>query len=250
MLTFVKVMGIPFLSTKMNTLVDLLEQRMGQKKKTFLVTANPEIVMQTQKDDGYCKKVESANYVIPDGVGILLGAKIMGTPIPNRLAGFDLMLELFQLSAQKGYKIYLLGAEEDVLEDAVRLSIDKYPGIQIVGYRHGFCNVDDPALVEDMKACEPDMIFVGLGCPKQEDWIDQHLEQFDKGLFIGVGGSFDVLAGRVKRAPMFWQRLKLEWLYRLIQRPSRWRRMMAIPHFVLKIIKQRYLNRKNAPEQL
>jgi N-acetylglucosaminyldiphosphoundecaprenol N-acetyl-beta-D-mannosaminyltransferase len=240
LVTYVRVMDVPFLSTRMTNLVKLLDDRLRQKDKTFVVTANPEIVMASKKDESYFKTLQEATYVIPDGIGIVLGARLLGTPIVERLAGFDLMLHLFALAAEKGYRVYMLGAEEQVIEEAARRVKATYPNLELAGYHHGFITLEDDAVVEAIKATKPDIILVGLGFPKQEYWIHKNMNQFEKGLFIGVGGSFDVLAGVAKRAPLIWQKLKIEWLHRLLQNPSRWRRMLALPAFGVEVVKERF----------
>ncbi len=236
---FVEIMGIPFISTTMDSLIEQLDERLEAEKQTFLVTANPEILMAADRDQKYYKTIQSADFVIPDGIGILVGAKILGNSIAERLPGFDLTLGLFKLAAQKGYKIFMLGAQESTLKTAVQKVQDWHPGIQIVGYQHGYTDVNAPEVIEAIREADPDIVLVGLGFPKQEYWIDTHKATFKKGLFIGVGGSFDGIAGNMKRAPEIWRRLNVEWLYRLIQQPSRWRRMLALPAFVLKMGGQR-----------
>jgi N-acetylglucosaminyldiphosphoundecaprenol N-acetyl-beta-D-mannosaminyltransferase len=237
---FVRVMNVPFLNTRMSNLVELLDERLKQKEKTFVVTANPEIIMATKNDETYFKTLQEAHFVIPDGIGIVLGARLLGTPIVERLAGFDLMLHLFALAAEKGYRVYMLGAEEQVIEEAARQVKATYPNLELAGYHHGYITLEDDAVVEAIKATEPDIVLVGLGFPKQEYWIRQNINLFDKGLFIGLGGSFDILAGKAKRAPLIWQKLKIEWLHRLLQNPSRWRRMLALPAFGVEILKERF----------
>lgn len=240
MVTYVRVMDVPFLSTRMANLVALMDERLMKKEKTFVVTANPEIVMAARNDAQYYQTLQEAHYVIPDGIGIVLGARLLGTPIVERLAGFDLMIHLLKLSSEKGYRVFMLGAEEKVIEEAVKRVKATYPNLELAGYHHGYISLEDDSVVQAIKATEPDIVLVGLGFPKQEYWIQTYMPQFNKGLFIGVGGSFDVLAGKAKRAPLIWQKLKIEWLHRLLQNPSRWRRMLALPAFGVEIIKERF----------
>jgi N-acetylglucosaminyldiphosphoundecaprenol N-acetyl-beta-D-mannosaminyltransferase len=236
----VDVLGISFINTDMDGLVQMLDGRLSRGEKTFVVTANPEIVMHALKDPDYFSVLKQADVVTPDGIGIVIGAKLLGTPIQERLTGYDLMWRLFQLSAEKGYKVYFLGAAPDVIEEAARRAVEAVPGLRLVGYHHGYFDVDDRCVIEEIKEREPDILLVGLGFPKQEKWIERFGPELKKGLMIGVGGSFDVLAGKVKRAPLLWRKLYLEWLYRLIQQPSRWRRMLALPRFLVTIFKIRF----------
>jgi N-acetylglucosaminyldiphosphoundecaprenol N-acetyl-beta-D-mannosaminyltransferase len=232
-------MDTPFINTDMDTLVQTLDKRLEQSKKTFLVTANPEIMMYARKNPGYFQTLGNADFVIPDGIGVIIGSKILSNPIEQRLAGFDLMMRLFDLASDKGYSIYFLGAEPSVIDNAVQRVKENFPFLSVAGYHHGYFDLDDESIVEDIKAANPDIILAGLGFPKQEQWIERHFPRFEKGLFIGVGGSFDVLAGKTKRAPILWQKLNLEWLYRLLRHPSRWRRMTVLPLFIFEVIKTR-----------
>ncbi|MFL6556091.1 MAG: WecB/TagA/CpsF family glycosyltransferase, partial [Bacillus sp. (in: firmicutes)] len=131
--------------------------------------------------------------------------------------------------------IYLLGGREETNQKAVANIQSNYPQIQIVGRHHGFFDWEKNTVTAEIKAANPDIVFVALGFPRQEQWIAKNLDQFSSGLFMGVGGSIDVLAGEVQRAPRIWQQMNLEWFYRLISQPSRWRRMLAIPRFLIQI---------------
>jgi N-acetylglucosaminyldiphosphoundecaprenol N-acetyl-beta-D-mannosaminyltransferase len=134
-------------------------------------------------------------------------------------------------------KIYLLGGREETNQKAVSNISRQFPNIQIVGSHHGFFDWDKNRIPDEIEASSPDLILVALGFPRQEKWIASNIAQFSKGLYMGVGGSIDVLAGEVQRAPEFWQKMNLEWFYRLVSQPSRWRRMLAIPQFLIEIFK-------------
>lgn len=240
---FVPILGVNFIHTTMKDMVECLKQRMLANQKGFVVTANPEIVMKTLEDAAYKQYIEKADYVTADGIGVVKGAQILGKPLPERVAGYDLMRNLLAVLEEQKLKLYMLGAQEETIEKAVQTIQKEYPNIQIAGYHHGFFDWEDPAIINEIKESKPDLILVALGVPRQEKWIAEHIDQVEKGVFIGVGGSFDVLAGTVKRAPEFWQKLNLEWFYRLLKQPSRWRRMLALPHFALKVIGQRVSGR-------
>lgn len=241
MLKTVEMMGMSFVKADMDELVRELDQRIRQADNTFLVTANTEIMMHARKHPDYQVDLGSADLVIPDGIGVVIGSKILGHPLEERLAGYDLMIRLFQLCEQQQYSVYLLGAREPVIEETVSRVRKKFPSLTIAGYHHGYFDLNDESIMDEIRSAEPDVILAGLGVPRQEQWIARNRKSLGKGLFIGVGGSFDVLAGKVKRAPMFWQKLNLEWLYRLIQRPSRWKRMTVLPLFIMNVIKVRIL---------
>lgn len=236
---FVSILGVNFIHSTMKDMVERLTQRMLTNQKGFVVTANPEIVMKALEDPTYKQYVEKADYVTADGIGVVKGAQILGKPLPERVAGYDLMRNLLAVLNEKKLKLYMLGAQEETIEKAVQTIKNDYPGLQLAGYHHGFFDWNDPAIINEVKATQPDLILVALGVPKQEKWIAEHIDQVEKGVFIGVGGSFDVLAGTVRRAPEIWQKLNLEWFYRLLKQPSRWRRMLALPHFALKVFGQK-----------
>lgn len=238
----VNVLNVDFVSISSNELVNELSERIKLSQKTFIVTANPEIVMYGNKDSDYLQTINSADYVIADGYGIILGSKILGNELPERIAGFDLMNALLAKGNEEKWSVYFLGAKEEVINKAVENIQEQYPELNIVGWQNGYGDVHSEELKKSIASKKPDLIFVGLGFPKQEKWIAESISLFKKGIFMGVGGSFDVWAGAVKRAPETWQKLHLEWLYRLIQEPKRWRRMMVLPLFVLKVIKERFKN--------
>jgi len=233
----VTVLGIDFVNKHFGQVVEDLIARIDSKQKSFIVTANPEIVMYAHEHPDYKKIIQSADMVVPDGYGIILASKILGTPIIERVAGYDLTIRLLELGNKKKLKIYLLGGREETNQKAVGNIHSSYPDIQIVGRHHGFFDWEKSNVTAEIKAANPDVVFVALGFPRQEQWIAKHLDQFSHGLFMGVGGSIDVLAGEVQRAPRIWQKLNLEWFYRLISQPSRWRRMLAIPRFIKQIFK-------------
>lgn len=236
----VKILDIPFENIKFNEMVNKTVNRISNSEKTFIVTANPEIVMYAKRNDLYKQNLLVADYIVPDGFGILLGAKILGSPLEERVTGFDLTMELLSLAVENSWSVYLLGGTEDTNEKAASNMLIKYPGIKLAGRHHGYFEDHEENIIEEVKASRADIVLVAMGFPKQEQWISSHLRLFDKGIFIGVGGTIDVLAGTVKRAPLFWRKSNLEWLYRLIKQPSRWKRMLFLPLFVLDVLKSKF----------
>ncbi|KOR85273.1 acetylglucosaminyldiphospho-UDP acetyl-beta-D-mannosaminyltransferase [Bacillus sp. FJAT-22058] len=233
---FVEILTIPFIDSNMDEFMNgMIYPRLMNQEKTFVVTANPEIVEYANEHQDYKDIIISADYITPDGVGIIMASKWLNQPLQERITGFDLMNELFRVADEKALKVYLLGAEENVIKAAALKVKELYPGLELVGYNHGYIDIKDDTLPKSIAELEPDIILTALGFPRQEKWVSRHYALFNKGLFMGVGGSFDVLAGKVNRAPVFWQKMRLEWLYRLIQQPSRWKRMLALPRFVLKV---------------
>jgi len=230
------IMGIPFLHINQKSFVSLLENRIEQQQKTFVITANPEVVMKANEDRQFMDYVQKATYICADGIGIVKAARLLGNPLPERVTGYDTMMQLLEIGNRKHYKIFLLGAQNETLQKTVENINATYPNVEIVGYQDGYFNWEDNDIADRIAETQPDLIFVALGVPRQEKWISENLSAFKKGVFIGVGGSFDVIAGTVKRAPLFWQKLNLEWFYRLLSQPTRWRRMLALPRFAFKIL--------------
>ncbi|MBV7505724.1 WecB/TagA/CpsF family glycosyltransferase [Bacillus sp. sid0103] len=233
----VSVLGIDFINKCFDQVVEDLLSNIKNKQKAFIVTANPEIVMYAHEHPDYKNIIQSADMVVPDGYGIILASKILHTPIRERVAGYDLTVRLLELGNEKKWKIYVLGGREETNQKAVSNIQNNFPQIQIAGRHHGFFDWEKSTVTAEIKAANPDIVLVALGFPRQEQWIAKNLDQFSEGLFMGVGGSIDVLAGEVQRAPRIWQKMNLEWFYRLISQPSRWRRMLAIPRFLLQIFK-------------
>ncbi|KIO64069.1 MULTISPECIES: WecB/TagA/CpsF family glycosyltransferase [Bacillaceae] len=232
----VKIMSILFDNYHMSEFVGILKERLLNQKKTFVVTANPELVMYANKNSNYFNTLSKANYITADGIGIVMASKLLKHPIKERVAGFDLMGELLHVAEKEKLKVYLLGAKESTLEKAIKRIKETYPNINIVGFHHGYIDISDKKIAKDIMLLAPDLIFVALGFPKQEFWIEKYISEFSKGLFMGVGGSFDVWAGEVKRAPQVWINLNLEWLYRLLRQPTRFKRMLVLPRFLIKIM--------------
>ncbi len=233
----VNIMGVPFLHIDQKGFVSLLEKRIEQKEKTFVVTANPEVVMKANEDHQVMGYLDQATYICADGIGVVKAAQILGDSLPGRVTGYDSMIQLLEAGNQKNYKIFLLGAQKETLQKAVANINATYPNVEIVGYEDGFFNWENNDIADQIAETKPDLVFVALGVPRQEKWISENLNRFSQGVFIGVGGSFDVIAGTVKRAPVIWQKMNLEWLYRLLSQPTRFKRMLVLPRFAIQVYK-------------
>lgn len=196
----ISIMDIDFInSTKEELLEKHLIPRLKREEKCYLVTANPEIVMRTNEDPAYKAMVHTADFVVPDGAGIVMASKYLKQPIIERVPGYDLMVSLLDYADEQGLSCYFLGAKKQVNQKLIVEVKKKYPNLNIAGHHHGYFSTGDHAIVDDVVAAEPDMVFVALGSPRQDAWITTYIDKFTKGLFMGVGGSFDVLAGEVKR---------------------------------------------------
>lgn len=234
----VKILGVPVHPLTMNESVVILEEKLQKKEQAFVVTANAEIIMMCQQDKEYNNIVsEQADLVLPDGAGAVWAGRYLGNEVPERVAGFDLYNQLLKLSADKGYKAYFFGGAPGVAEAAKNKAEELYPGVQIVGCRNGYFNeTEEEAIIKEINDAAPDMLFVALGAPKQEKWLVKYRNQLKPRILMGIGGSFDVLAGKMERAPKWMQEASLEWAFRLYKQPSRFMRMLALPKFVLKVI--------------
>lgn len=234
------ILGVPVNPLTMDQSVGFLEEKILKKEKAFVVTANAEIIMMCQQDPRYNKIVgETANLVLPDGAGAVWAGRHLGHKVPERVAGFDLYLQMMELSSKKGYKSFFFGSSPGVAEAAKAKCEAMFPGCQVVGLRNGyFTDKDVPQIIEEINASGADMLFCALGAPKQEYWIADHLQELQPQVIMGIGGSFDVLAGKMERAPKWMQDASLEWAFRLYKQPSRFMRMMALPKFALKVIFQ------------
>jgi len=207
--------------------------------KTYIVTPNPEIVWQSRKNEALRNAVNGAGLVLPDGIGIIMAASILGTPLRGgRVTGIDFASGIFDEMAKSGKSIYLLGSKPGVAEDAGKRLVEKHPGLVIAGSADGYFDDDEP-VIENINKTNPDMLLVCLGFPKQELWMAKNLRLLNTSLCAGLGGSIDVFAGRAKRAPAFFQKVGLEWFYRLVREPWRIRRMIKLPLFILVVIWKR-----------
>lgn len=205
----------------------------------FVVTANPEIVHYASEDPLYQNIINKADYIIPDGTGIVKAARILGHPLQERVPGIEVMEQCLDIADIEKRKVFLLGATSPVVEKAARRIKKQYPQLEIQTH-HGFIDITDPKVVEMIREFNPDFIFVGMGYPKQEQWIQHNRHHFDHTMLMGVGGSIDVFSGEVKRAPYVWRALNLEWVYRGITDIKRIHRFKRIPKFVFAVLKQKY----------
>lgn len=234
----VKILDVPVHPLTMGEAVSVLEESITSGEQAFVVTANAEIIMMCQEDAGYKKIVsQDAQLVLPDGAGAVWAGRYLGYKVPERVAGFDLYCQLLDKAAQKGYKAFFFGGSPGIAEAAKAKSEELYPGVQVVGCRNGYFKEEESqAIIDEINASGADMLFAALGAPKQEKWLVRYREQLKPKILMGIGGSFDVFAGKMERAPKWMQDASLEWLFRLYKQPSRFMRMMALPKFVLKVV--------------
>lgn len=231
----INIMGVGFDSLTLPEAVERAEALMSERRAAYVVTPNPEIVMTCWENPEAMEAVQNADLVLPDGIGVVYGARILGTPLKGKLPGIDFAAELMHRMAKRGGRVYLLGAKPGVAETAGERMKAQFPGLQICGTHDGYFQ-DDAPVIEEINTLQPDLLLVCLGAPKQELWMRRNAAALKVGLMAGLGGSLDVFAGTVKRAPVFFQKLGLEWFYRLIKEPWRFKRMMKLPKFLFACI--------------
>ncbi len=225
------------------TAADALKKAIGFVENpgaSVIYTPNPEIVMAAYEDIEFRDILNDADMCTPDGIGVVYGARILKTPVPERVAGFDLSCGLLEDMGKKGKSVFLFGAKPGVAEVAGKKMQGKYPGLVIAGTRDGyFKEEDEPAIVDAINQSGANLLLVCLGAPKQEKWIAKHKEELNVNLCIGAGGTLDVFAGTMKRAPEIFIKCNLEWFYRFLKQPSRIGRFAALPKFILTVMKER-----------
>lgn len=194
----------------------------------YAVTPNPEFLLSARKDPEFKQALLAADLVLADGVGVIYSAKILGRPLKGKVPGIDFAQRLLAWMAEHGKRLFLLGAKPGVAELAAANLKSSYPGLIVCGTHDGYFKEDGP-VVEQVRQAQPDLVVVGLGAPKQELWMVNNGPATGAKLMVGLGGALDVFAGKVDRAPAGWQRLGLEWLYRLIREPKRIKRMIKLP---------------------
>ena len=231
----IDVLGVQFDNLTMDEAVAAALRLLDEGRGAYVVTPNPEIVMLCRGDAQAAAAVAGADLTIPDGIGVVYGAKLLKTPLKEKVPGIDLTLALLGRLAERGGSVFLFGAKPGVAEQAAENLAAQFPGLRFVGTRDG-SYTDDGPIVEAINAAAPDLLLVCLGAPKQERWMHDNAHRLKVGLMIGAGGSMDVFAGTVERAPEAWQRAGLEWLYRLLKEPKRIGRMANLPRFMFQIL--------------
>lgn len=228
-------LGVDVCVTNMNDVLNEVDNIIEQKTPSFIVAINPEKIMKAQNDNSLRKLLNSARIQIPDGVGVLVASRLLGGKIRNRVTGIDLMQNIVNRANARGYRVFMLGAKPGVAERAAEILKEKHSNLNIVGIRDGYFE-DVNSVIEEIKSKSPDILFVAMGSPKQEYWITENMDRLGVPLLMGVGGSYDVICGNIKRAPEWMCYLGLEWLHRLIKEPWRYKRMMVLPKFLFKVI--------------
>lgn len=230
----VAIMGVPIAPMRIGETTAWIKAWVGSHSQKAVFTINPEIVMIAKKNDDFARILQSSDLNVADGIGIVLAARITRKQMPERVPGIDLVNHLCGAGNSLGWSIYLLGARPGVAQRAGKALKKDFPSLQIVGWSAASSEeTEDTNIVAKINDLQPDLLLVAFGAPDQEQWIARNIKKLSVGVAIGVGGSFDFLAGDVSRAPHLVRNMGLEWLYRLVVQPWRWRRMLALPAFAI-----------------
>jgi N-acetylglucosaminyldiphosphoundecaprenol N-acetyl-beta-D-mannosaminyltransferase len=236
-----EVLGCYIDLVDMEQALSRIEAFINHKHTAEVMTLNSEIIYRARQDHALKTIINRTALVTPDGIGVLWAGKKLGTQFPERVTGIDLLQALCRQAAAKEWRIFFLGAAPEVAQQAADRLRQEFTGLNICGVQDGYFGLHEEAdIIEEINRTQPDIIAVGFGAPKQEFWIDRHRHQLQAPVMIGVGGSLDVLAGVKKRAPQWVINLNLEWLYRLVREPSRWKRQLSLPLFVWAVLQHKY----------
>ena len=236
----IEIMGVPVDCVDMEQSLQVVDALISGSNAQTVIAVNPEKIIKAQSDIHLLKFLQNAGLLIPDGIGAVVAARILNGDAMSRVPGAELMPAICERSVEKGYKLFLLGASPEVNIEAVSVLKKKYPGVNIVGHQHGYYSEDEiPDLIKRINDSQADVLFIALGSPAQELWMEKYLPQLNIKVCQGVGGTFDVLAGKVKRAPLLFRMMNLEWFYRLASQPKRLLRQTALPKFVYLVFKKK-----------
>ncbi|MCT4611894.1 MAG: WecB/TagA/CpsF family glycosyltransferase [Clostridia bacterium] len=233
----IKVLGVNFSNLKMTEVIDRVLGYLKEDRLHTIYTPNPEILMRAEKDEEFRAILNVSDLVIPDGIGVIIASKILGNPLKERVPGYDTVQNIFGQVCYLEKSVYFLGAGPGIAETAAKNMAEKYPGLKIAGFRDGYFKPEDEEkVIEEINKTNPDILIVGFGAPKQEKFIFRNREKLNAKIAIGAGGSIDGMSGKFKRAPLMWQKMGFEWLYRVILEPKRIKRIaFVIPAFLIKI---------------
>ena len=233
-----EILGVRFDNLTQQEAAQQGRQLLEEDKFHYVVTPNPEFLLAAEKDPEFRRVLNAADLVLPDGIGVVYSAKILGTPLKERVPGIEFAEAMLSALNEMGGRLYLLGAKPGVAEEAGRRICARYPALVLCGTHDGYFK-DEQAILPEIAAAKPDLLFVCLGAPKQEKWMARWGRHTGAKLAIGLGGCLDVFAGNVRRAPEQWQKLGLEWAYRLKKEPKRIGRMAKLPLVLVKAAGQR-----------
>lgn len=245
---YVNIFGVKIFNIDFQEAINIVNRFLKEDRNHSIITPNTEIVMAAKDDEELRNIINEADLVIPDGIGLIYGSKMRGHPLKERVTGYDVSMELLKILDECGGSLYMLGGKPGVTDKAEEKIKKDYENINIVGHHHGYFkgihrgmkgNLEELEIIEEINSLKPDIIFLGLGFPKQEMFINEYKDKLHSKIIIGNGGVMDILAGNMKRAPEIFIKLHLEWFYRLLKEPSRIKRQVAIPKFIFEILKNK-----------
>lgn len=233
----VRLLGVDVFVLQMDTVLDIANEHIANRESLLIGVVNVAKIVNMQKDQELCRSIEEADLVLADGAPVIWLSRMLGKPLPERVAGIDIMFKLLKEANDKHYSVYFLGAKPEVLQKVIRTIRIDYPTIHIAGFRDGYFDTDeDQSVAQDIKNSQADILFVAISPPKKEIFLRNWRDFMNVPVCHGVGGSFDVLAGVTKRAPRWMWKCGLEWLYRLIQEPRRmWKRYLVTNSIFIKL---------------
>lgn len=239
------IMDVRIDNMSMSETMDIIKKKISDNEQYIIYTPNTEIVMMCQKDAEFLELMNKSDINTPDGIGLIYASKIKKHPLKEKVAGYDLSVNLLELADEQGLRLYVVGGKPGVAETAMKNVHEKYPNIKIVGAQHGYFkgthlgkngHEEELKVLEDINNANPHILFVGFGAKKQEQWIEYNKNKINAKIIIANGGTLDGMAGLVKRAPDIYIKLGLEWFYRLMKEPKRIKRQILLPAFMFKVL--------------
>jgi N-acetylglucosaminyldiphosphoundecaprenol N-acetyl-beta-D-mannosaminyltransferase len=242
-----EVLGYPMLAATMGEVVDLCGDAIANGRQIQVGVMNAAKVVNAARDASLHDAILSCDVILADGQSVVWASRMLRQPLPERVAGIDLFIHLLELADEKHLSVFLLGATAEVVERVALVVGERYPGVQLVGHRDGYFD-DEEAVAQEISASHPDMLFLGMTSPKKEKFLEKYQPIMNVPVTHGVGGSFDILAGVTKRAPERWQKMGMEWAYRLVQEPGRmWKRYLRTNVLFSLMIARELVTRRPTP---
>jgi len=238
-----EILGVPIAAVTLDQALDLIDETISARGQMQIGVVNAAKVVNMQRDPMLRQDVLSSDVIFADGISVVWASRLLGRPLPERVAGIDLMSGMLERGNHRGYRVFCLGATDEVLQRTIAQIALTYPGVRVVGHQNGyFSSADEAAVAAAIAAARPDILLVAMTSPKKENFLGKWGKDLGVAIRHGVGGSFDVMAGKVRRAPAVWQRLGLEWLYRVKQEPGRlWRRYLVTNTlFILAVLREAF----------
>lgn len=235
----ITILGVPIDNLTLDEVGDVTENLIKESNKTckMVFAPNVEFIMMAQKDEEFFHLLKESSLSTPDSIGVIIGAKLQGKAFKERIPGQSYFRKVIELSNEKGYSIYLLGGEPGIPEKTKENLEKLFPNVNIVGVHHGYFDKNvEKEVIEEINTLKPNVLFVALGAPRQEKWIKEHKHELKVDIAAGQGGTYDYEAGKIKRAPLWIQKIGMEWFWRLCKEPSRIKRQMVLPVYLLKVL--------------